>query len=74
MDWWFEALVWRGVLPPQGVTVLRVIMGDVHEALVAGEGCLEGFRCHPVEGACIGPDPGGGGCPGVGFGLGGGRL
>ena len=38
------------------------------------DGALEGFRCLAVEGARVGPDSGGGGRPGVGFGRGGGRL
>ena len=41
---------------------------------VVGDGGLEGFRCLAVEGARVGPDPGGGGRPGVGLGRGGGRL
>ena len=58
----------------RGVALLRVIVGGVHEALVVGDGSLEGYRCLAVEGAHVGPDPGGGGHPGVGFGRGGGRL
>ena len=38
------------------------------------DGGLEGFRCLAVEGARVGPDFGGGGRPGVGFGRGRGRL
>ena len=56
------------------MALLRVIVGGVHEALVVGDGGLEGFRCLAVEGARGGPEPGGGGRPGVGFGRGGGRL
>ena len=41
---------------------------------MVGDGGLEGFRCLAVEGARVGPDSGGGGRPGVGFGRGGGRL
>ena len=41
---------------------------------MVGDGGLEGFRCLAVEGAGVGPDSGGGGRPGVGFGRGGGRL
>ena len=52
----------------------RVIVGGEHEALVVGDGGLEGFRCCAVEGARVGPDPGGGGRLGVGLGCGGGRL
>ena len=48
--------------------------GGVYEALVVGDGGLEGFRCPAVEGVGVGPDPGGGGWPGVRFGRGGGRL
>ena len=41
---------------------------------MVGDGGLEGFRCLAVKGARVGPDSGGGGRPGVGFGRGGGRL
>ena len=41
---------------------------------MVGDGGLEGFRCLAVEGARVGPDSGGGGRPGVGFGRGRGRL
>ena len=41
---------------------------------MVGEGGLEGFCCFAVEGACVGPDPGGGVRSAVGFGRGGGRL
>ena len=36
---------------------------------MVGDGGLEGFCCLAVEGARVGPDSGGGGRPGVGFGL-----
>ena len=49
-------------------------VGSVYEALVAGDGGPEGLRCPAVEGARVAPDPGGGGCPGVGLGSGGGWL
>ena len=41
---------------------------------MVGDCGLEGFRCCAVEGARVGPDPVGGGRPGVGFSPGGGRL
>ena len=38
-------------------------MGCVYEALLVGDGGLGGLRCPAVEGAGVGPDPGGGGSP-----------
>ena len=57
--WWLEASFWCGVVPPYGVAFLRIIVGCVYEALVVGDGGLEGLCCPAVEGAPVGPDPGG---------------
>ena len=46
----------------------------VYEALVVGDGGLEGLGCPAVEGARVGPDLGGGSCPGGGIVCGVGRL
>ena len=63
VSWWLEAPFWWGLVPPQGVAFLPVIVGDVYEALVAGDGGLDGFRGPAVEGARVGSDPGGGAAP-----------
>ena len=46
-----------------GCSPFACYQGGVHEALVVGDGGLEGFHCVAVGGARVGGDPGGGDAP-----------
>ena len=74
VGWPLEAPFWRWVLPPWGVACLRVILGCVHEALVAGDGGFENICPPAMENAPVGPDPSWGCSFGEGLGHVGGLL